>query len=148
LPGGGQPTLRRTFFGSSGRVDAWTGALHQALERPLLGFGFGTEADVFVDRYYYFVGGRPENAYIGLALQLGLIGLVSFVALLGALAAAGVRAVRGPRRPVAAAGLGVLAAGLVLAVVQSYPYSAGDIATLTLWTSLFLLPAVLRERGP
>jgi O-Antigen ligase len=146
LPGGGQPGVRRSFFGSSGRGAAWEGAIHQAAQRPLLGFGFGTEEDVFVDRYYYFVGSRPENAYIGLALQLGSIGLVSFLAILAAVGVAGARAAWGPRRPVAAAGLGVLAAGLVLGVVQSYPYSAGNIATLTLWSALFLLPAALRER--
>jgi hypothetical protein len=148
LPGGGQPPVRRSFLGSSGRIDAWWGAVHQAFQRPLLGFGFGTETDVFVDRYYYFVGSRPENAYIGLALQLGLIGLASFLAIVAAVAVAGALAARrAAQRPLAAAGLGVLVAGLVVAVVQSYPYSAGNIATLTLWSSLFLLPAALREPG-
>src|SRR5207249_9301283 len=47
LPGGGQPTLTRGFFGGSGRLDAWTGTLHQVLQRPAVGFGFGTESKVF-----------------------------------------------------------------------------------------------------
>jgi len=148
LPGGGQPGVRRSFFGSSGRGAAWEGAIHQAAQRPLLGFGFGTEEHVFVDRYYYFVGSRPENAYIGLTLQLGLIGLVAFLGILAAVGVAGARALAGPQRTVAAAGLGVLAAGLVMAVVQSYPYAAGNIATLTLWSVLFLVPAALRKRLP
>jgi hypothetical protein len=38
--------------------------------------------------------------------------------------------------------LGALTAGLILAVVQSYIYSVGDIATVALWTSAFL--AVVR----
>jgi O-antigen ligase len=143
LPGGGQPTIRRTFFASSGRLTAWAGAFHQALERPLLGFGFGTEAKVFVDRYYYFVGGVPENAYVGLMLQLGIVGLLAFIVLVGVLAWTGARSLRGVTEAWAVAAYGALAAGLAAAVAQSYFYSAGDIATLTLWSSAFLLPVAV-----
>lgn len=142
LPGGGEPSVRRSFFGGSGRLDAWRGALHQAALRPVTGHGFGTEQDVFVDRYYSFVGGLPENSYLGLALQLGLAGLVALAALVAVLAAAGLRALRGPGRNLAAAGLAVLAAGLVAAVFQSYLYSVGNIATATLWIPAFLLASV------
>jgi len=51
LPGGGQPPVRRGFFGSSGRLEAWQGALHEAARRIVAGHGFGTEQGVFVDRY-------------------------------------------------------------------------------------------------
>jgi O-antigen ligase len=139
LPGGGEPSIRRSFFGGSGRLDAWRGALHQAALRPVTGHGFGTEQDVFVDRYYSFVGGLPENSYIGLALQLGIVGLLALAGLVVVLAAAGFRALRGPGRGLAAAGLGVLAAGLVAAVFQSYLYSVGNIAAATLWIPAFLL---------
>jgi O-antigen ligase len=144
LPGGGQPPVTRSFFGSSGRVDAWRGALHETARRPVAGHGFGTEQAVFVDRYYRFVGGLPENSYVGMALQLGAAGLVALAALVVALALAGFRALAGPRRELAAAGLGVLAAGLVVAVVQSYLYSVGNIAAAALWIPAFLLPAVAR----
>ena len=77
LPGGGEPPVERSFFGASGRTEAWRGALQQAAERPLLGFGFGTEDKAFVDRYYGFVGSLPENSYIGISLQLGLVGLAA-----------------------------------------------------------------------
>jgi hypothetical protein len=142
LPGGGQPTVRRGFFGSSGRLDAWGGALHEAARRPVVGHGFGTEQAVFVDRFYRFVGSLPENSYIGLALQLGIAGLVLLALLVMVLGRAGIRALRGAHRDVAAAGLGVLAAGLVIALVQSYLYSVGNIATAALWIPAFLLPAV------
>jgi hypothetical protein len=133
LPGGGQPPVRRSFFGGSGRGAAWAGALHQAGQRPVAGHGFGTEALVFEDRYYTFVGGLPENSYIGLALQLGVAGLVAFAALLVAL-------VRPALRHVAwsAPGLAVLAAGLVAAVAQSYFYSVGNLAAAALWIPAFL----------
>ncbi|HUZ81834.1 MAG TPA: O-antigen ligase family protein, partial [Gaiellaceae bacterium] len=139
LPGGGQPPVRRGFFGSSGRVDAWRGALHEAARRPIAGHGFGTEQAVFVDRYYRFVGGLPENSYIGLALQLGVSGLLALAALVVTLGLRGRRALRGPHRALGAAGLGVLAAGLAIAVVQSYLYSVGNIATAALWIPAFIL---------
>ncbi len=143
LPGDGEPWKPRSFFGASGRGVAWTGAIEQAAGRPLLGYGFGTEGKVFVDRYLTFVGGLTENSYIGLALQLGIVGL----ALLLALVVAPGRQPGGPRsagagRSLAAACLGVLAAGLAVAVIQSYFYSVGNIAAAALWITAFLLPAV------
>ncbi len=142
LPGGGEPPLRRSFVATSGRSEAWAGAIHQAAQRPLLGFGFGTEARVFVDRYYRFFGGLPENSYIGIALQLGIVGLAALLALVAVLVVRGRAGLSGPRRDLAAACLGVLAAGLAMAVVQSYLYSVGNIASATFWICAFLLPAV------
>ncbi len=141
LPGGGQPPVTRSFFGSSGRVDAWRGALHEVGRRPVVGHGFGTEQAVFVDRYYRFVGGLPEDSYIGLALQLGIVGVLALLALAAVLARAGLRALK-TQRPLAAAGLGVLAAGLVAAIVQSYLYSVGNIAVAAFWIPVFLLGTV------
>ena len=142
LPGGGEPTLRRSFFAASGRGQAWAGAIGQAAQRPLLGFGFGTEAKVFVDRYYYFIGGVPENAYIGITLQLGIVGLLALGTLVAVLVTAGRTALAGPYRLLAGACLGAVLAGLGVAVVQSYLYSAGNIAAATFWISAFLLPAL------
>ena len=139
----GRPTslARRGLLDSSGRILAWRMAIAQANKRPALGYGFGTEDAVFVDRIYTFQSRRPENSLIGIYLQLGLAG----VALLLAIAAAGltsaVRAARGELagRGVALAAAGVVVAGGVMALVQSYVYAAGNIATLTVWTCLFLL---------
>jgi O-antigen ligase len=142
LPGGGQPALRRSFLSSSGRITAWRGALDQAAQRPLFGYGFGTEARVFVDRFYYFVGGLPENSYIGITLQLGLAGLLALLGLVALLAASA----RGARdRLLVAAPLGVVVAGLVMAGVQSYLYSVGNIASATFWIAAFLVPAAARS---
>jgi O-antigen ligase len=143
LPGGGQPTVRRGLFATSGRLDAWRGALHEAARRPLVGHGFGTEQTVFVDRYYRFVGSLPENSYIGLALQLGAAGLLALIALLAVLARRGARALGGDGH--AAAGLGVLAAGTAIAVVQSYLYSVGNLAAAAFWIPVFLLAVPGRD---
>lgn len=149
---GTAPTRRRVVFGTSGRAQAWRGAFDQASERPLLGYGFGTESRVFVDRYYAFEGGTPENSYLGIFLQLGAAGVVGFLSIAVALAAIGVRTLRrlsGAPRRLAAAALSVVAAGYVVAVVQSYIYAVGNIATVSFWTAAFLLAAMaapLRRR--
>ena len=133
-PASGETPLR-SWLGGSGRVDAWAGAVDQIARRPLLGYGFGTEERVFVDRFHSFQGGLPENSLLGLLLQLGAVGAASLVLLLVLLVAgvaAAIRSARGHRR-LAVASAGVIGAGLVLAVVQSYVYSAGNIATMSVW---------------
>lgn len=128
----------RSLFQSSGRIQAWRGAIHQADARPLLGYGFGTENKVFIDRFYSFNGTYVENSFVGLYLQLGAIGAASFVALLLAL---GVPAFRGARRagsndlPVVLAA--VLATGVALMLAQSYVYSVGNVATVAFWVASF-----------
>jgi hypothetical protein len=135
FPRPGQKPFRRTLFTSSGRLDAWRGALDQALERPLLGYGFGTEERVFVDRYYLHYSDRPENAYVGTLLQLGLVGLAALVALLAYVLSRARLVTRGP----AAACAGAVVCGLVLAVTQSYLTSVGSPAMTPFWLCAFLL---------
>jgi O-antigen ligase len=135
FPRPGEKSFRRTLFTSSGRFDAWEGAIAQALERPLLGYGFGTEERVFVDRYYLHYSDRPENAYLGTLLQLGFAGLAALLALLGAILLRIRLVAAGP----AAACAGAFVCGLVLAVGQSYLTSAGSPAMLPFWLCGLLL---------
>ena len=130
---------------ASGRVEAWKGVLDQARDRPLAGYGFGTEERVFVDRYVGFNSGVPENSYVGLVLQLGALGLAAFVALAVVLLARlrNVRLLDSSQRHLAAGLAGAFTAGLVLAFFQSYVYAAGNNATAVLWICAFLLAAVL-----
>lgn len=142
------PIRRRSFFDSSGRLPAWRGALEQAAERPLAGYGFGTEERVFVDRYFLFYSSVPENSYIGALVQLGVVGTLLLLALLGALIVRGWRslaAVDDPSARAVGALLGVVACGLVLAASQSYVTSAGSPASPTFWLCALLL-ATLRAR--
>lgn len=134
-----KPT-RRTLFGLTGRGEAWRGAIDLGNQRPVVGYGFGTEGLVFVDRWADFVGGLPENSYIGMYLQLGVAGLLALIALAASIVVVGLR--RTDRFRVAGP-LGALAAALILAVVQSYVYSVGDIATVAVWSAAFL--AAVRE---
>ena len=129
----------RTLIGSSGRTEAWRGALGLVADRPLVGYGFGTEDRTFVDRYVFFNSNVPENSYIGILLQLGVVGLV----LLLALAAVLVRpALRRAPRGITAAATAAFAAALVLALFQSYLYAAGNAATIVAWVCAF---AVVRR---
>jgi O-antigen ligase len=131
----------RGFFVSTGRTQAWNGAIRQGRERPLLGYGFGTEDHVFVDRFPLFFGGSAENSYVGMFLQLGVIGVLLLGAVALALLAACLRAfrhLRGSDRRAAAACTAALLTGLAIALVQSYLYAVGNTATLTVWMCAFL----------
>jgi O-antigen ligase/polysaccharide polymerase Wzy-like membrane protein len=144
LGGSGAP-IHRTLFGTSGRAQAWDAALHQASKRPVAGYGFGTESVVFADRYYGFDSSVPENSYIGVLLQLGIVGVVAFAGLLVALAVAAFRALRappGPARALARVCASVLAAAAVLGLTQSYLTSIGNLASPTVWIPVLLLPAL------
>lgn len=136
----------RKLLQSSGRVDAWRGALEQATRRPVVGYGFGTEERVFVDRYYPFFADRVENSYLGTLLQLGLVGLALLATLLGLVVAQGWRVVTAAQfegRRVAAACLGVIAAGIALGLPQSFMTSVGNPATAPFWLALALLTALV-----
>jgi O-antigen ligase len=152
--GGSGAPIKRTLFGTSGRAQAWDAALHQAARRPVAGYGFATESEVFVDRYYGFDSSVPENSYIGVLLQLGVVGVVVFVALVVALVVAAFRAVRappGPGRAAARACASVLAAAAVLGLTQSYLTTVGNLGSPLVWLPALLLAALAwqaqRERG-
>ncbi len=137
-------------FGS-GRLAVWEDAIRIGEGRPLLGYGFGTEADVFVDRYYRFQGALAENAYIGLFLELGLLGLLSMLALPVVsvlVAAAAWRSSCADERQVTAACAGAVVCGLVLMLTQSFVYSVGNVATVPFWLCSFLLAGMVWRRAP
>ncbi|MEP7335539.1 MAG: O-antigen ligase family protein [Actinomycetota bacterium] len=145
------PGKTRTLFSASGRLQAWESAVDQGLERPIAGFGFGTEDETFVDRSYGFVSDAVENSFIGVFLQLGALGVALLVAALALPLAAWWR-VRPRLDPeageVAAACAGAVVAGVVLAVPQSYLTSVGSPPTAAFWISFFLLAALaVRSRS-
>jgi O-antigen ligase len=129
---------KRRLFSSSGRFRAWRGAIQQADQRAIAGYGFGTEGDVFANRYYGFDSNLAENSYVGLYLQLGLAGLILLAVLLVVLLAPALRIRDGDAF---AAALAVVVAGLVLGVGQSFLYSVGATGTLPFWICAFLASA-------
>jgi hypothetical protein len=146
-----RPPVERTIFGTSGRAQAWQGALQLGADRPLAGYGFGTEDDVFVDRFYSFEAAFVENAYLGLFLQVGAVGLALFVFVLVALAWTAVQVIRGSPRVVvgpAAAAAGVLLAGALIGGTQSGLLAVGNVAAASIWLCVLQLPALGRTTSP
>jgi O-antigen ligase len=136
--GGG--VQRRSLFSSSGRFRAWRGAIDQGNQRPVAGYGFGTESRVFVDRYYGLDSDVTENSYVGLYLQLGLAGLALFLLVVARALVVGFRSAGSAA--VAAPPVAVVCAGIVLAVGQSFVYSVGATGTVPFWICVFLTSAV------
>jgi len=145
--GGYRPPVPRTLLGSSGRAQAWAGAAHQGARRPLLGYGFGTEDRVFVDRFYAFEGGFPENSYLGTFLQLGAAGVALLVGLLLTLAWNAYRVLRRGKAGPAAAAAGVLLVAILIGVSQSGITSVGNIAVASIWVCALTLPALAEGRA-
>ena len=144
------PGKTRTLFFTSGRLQAWETAVEQGLERPIAGYGFGTEDETFVDRSYLFVSQAVENSFIGVFLQLGSVGVVLLLVALALPLAAWwrVRSELGPERgEYAAACAGAVVAGIVLAVPQSYLTSVGSPPTAAFWIAFFLLAALVVRAG-
>jgi O-antigen ligase len=132
-------TSKRSLFNTSVRLRALRGSVRLALGRPVLGYGFGAEQWAFFNRYYAFNSGNPENGYVGIFLQIGIIGLVLFVTVLALCFVPGVRAcLRAVRSGVPLAAVGAAAAGLLLGVSQSFFHGPGGIAYVAFWTSLLV----------
>lgn len=154
FPRPGDPRVKRGLFETSGRTIAWRGALEQAAERPVLGFGFGTEEEVFADRYYLLLSSRPENSYVSAALELGVVGSALLLGLLGVVVLRGRRALwrAGAPSRAAAACAGVVVCGLVIAATQSYLTAVGSTIAVPFWLCVFLLgaltPAQAARRRP
>ena len=144
-PSPGDPRVKRGLFETSGRTVAWRGALEQAAQRPLLGFGFGTEEEVFVDRYYLLLSSRPENSYVGTVLQLGIVGSLLVLAPVVVVLVRARRTLALERRSRRAGGacLGVVACGLAIAVTQSFVTSVGSPIAAPFWLCAFLLGATV-----
>ena len=141
--GGYRPPVTRTLLGASGRAQAWVGAAQQAAQRPLLGYGFGTEDRVFVDRFYAFEGAFPENSYVGVLLQLGSAGVALLVGLLLTLAWNAYRVLRRDHGGPGAAAAGVLVAAILIGLSQSGLTSVGNIAAASIWVCVLTLPALV-----
>jgi O-antigen ligase len=133
-----QRTLHRSFFNTSVRGRALVGALHRWLERPLLGWGYGAETDAFISRYYGFDSQNPENGYVGILLQLGIVGLVLLLALLAACFVPGLVATAREPNATGAAIVGAAAAGILLALSQSFFHGPGGVIFVAFWVSLLL----------
>jgi hypothetical protein len=131
---------KRSLFNGSVRLRALEGTVEQAAKRPLLGYGFAAEQWAFVNRYYAFFSGNPENGYAGILLQLGIVGLLAWLAVLAACVVPAIRACLrdAGEHPYALGALGAAAGALGMGLSQSFFHGPGGIAYVAFWTALLL----------
>jgi O-antigen ligase len=138
-----RPGYRRTAFSGSLRLVAWRGTIEKALERPVVGYGFGAEQWAFVNRYYAFNSQNPENGYVGLLLQVGFLGLALFLVVLALCVVPTIRLVR--RRATEAAAVATVGAAFAtgtVAMTESFFHGPGGIAYVAFWVSLLVAAAL------
>ena len=127
------------------RTTKWALGVKYFLERPLLGFGFGTEEQLFAlhgedEHTYQTSGAYMHNSYLGLALQLGLFGAALFYVPLGLLTLREIRFATCPQSNLMrSALLGVVLTGMVAGLTASDLYSMGNPKCFVFWTSTLLL---------
>lgn len=129
--------------GTGGRLEAWPLALDLIKERPILGYGFGTEELLFPAHgvvFREFKGGYFHNSYLGLMAQVGLFGALAFFLPLFYLVARQLCRARAYDRldPVHSL-LGSVLAGLAAGLSESWMYSMGNAQAFPFWTAVMLL---------
>ena len=129
----------------SSRTDKWRVGLEYFLERPLQGFGFGTEDQLFdyhdvEDNAYIRTGSYFHNSFLGLSLQVGLIGALLFYVPLGILLYREMCvSFIDQHDSLRTSLLAVALTCMVAAIASSDLYSMGNTKALPFWISIMLL---------
>ena len=127
------------------RTEKWRMGLEYFLERPLQGFGFGTEDQLFAyhdvnPQDYQLSGAYMHNSYLGLVLQVGIIGAALFYLPLASLILHELLTKRNMRnKPLFTALLSVILTCMVAGMSSSDLYSMGNAKSFVFWTSVMLL---------
>jgi hypothetical protein len=136
----------------SGRTEAWAVGAALVAARPVLGYGFGTEElHLSKDLYDFqeFEGGYFHNSFLGLALQVGILGSAMLFVPLLMLAFNRVRAgFRYRGLDLEHALTGVLFAGLLACLFESWIYSMGSAMAYPFWVPVMLLARRARGGAP
>lgn len=134
---------------AAGRFEAWAAATDLLMKSPALltGYGFGTEDLLFALFELVFEihnGAYVHNAYLGLALQLGVIVAGVVIVWLLVMAARGFGAALRHGDQLTIALEATLLAGLFVGLTESWFYSAGNAVALPFWV---LVGVLLRRAG-
>jgi O-antigen ligase len=138
-----EPILRADSLSNlSGRTEAWQTAFDLIKQRPLLGYGYGTEDMIFSFHGIEFLshaGMVVHNSFIGIAMMTGYLGFIIFAGILVRITLYGyrlyqVRETLGEVRPIADLSISVLMAGLFSAFTESWLVAIGGIASMLFWT--------------
>jgi len=140
-----------TLLTGSGRTDVWEVAKDLMKNRPLIGYGFGSTEYLFQQGYFSevpdtFQGGHVHNGYLESALDMGFVGIFCIFLFVGAWLSLALRHLLRPRiktksYELTCAIAGVVIAGLVSNVFESWITSVGSLFAFPFWFSvaLFLL---------
>ena len=129
----------------SSRTEKWRMGLQYFLERPLQGFGFGTEDQLFTyhgvdERSYIRTGSYIHSSYLGLVLQVGLVGALLFYVPLGILLFKEIHlSFVDQQDPLRTSLLAVALTCMVAAIASSDLYAMGNVKAFPFWISIMLL---------
>ena len=127
------------------RTDKWRMGFEYFLERPLQGFGFGVEDQLFAyhnvsPQDYQMSGAYMHNSYLGLVLQVGIIGAALFYVPLATFLFHEVVTARKRRdNPLSNALLSVVITCVVAGMFSSDLYSMGNAKSFVFWISVMIL---------
>jgi O-antigen ligase len=129
-----------------GRFEAWDVAVDLLRQRPLRGYGFGTEDILFAKfgiRFFTHGGAMVHNSYLGLSLQVGILGAAVFFFLIFLVVIKGIQASMKTKDLMFSILTGTLVAGLVISFTESWLYSAGNSQSLPFWILFGMLVRLL-----
>jgi len=132
-----------------GRRETWPVVWAALGERPFSGYGFGTEEYIFEyvgASFSMHSGAMVHNSYLGFALQVGLLGALLLFLPLVYVAGTGAREGMASSDQRTAALVASVMAALVIAMTESWIYSAGNALALPFWTFFGLLAGMLARR--
>jgi O-antigen ligase len=127
-----------------GRLYIWPVALELIAEKPIFGYGFGTEEYLFILKKHTMMGFQvylTHNSYLGMTLQLGILGFILlfvplFILLFKELFSRQTNETVPPLRYALRA---TLIAGLICAFYESWIYSVGNAQAFPYWITVMLL---------
>lgn len=130
---------KKNVLFAGGRVEAWIFGQNLIAQRPWLGYGFGTEDQLFRRTAYHFKlheGLYVHNSYIGLWIQMGALSLILFIPLFMLFFSE----LRTKNRSLLRIGLsGMLLSAFMACFFESWIYAAGNAFVLPFWSGVALL---------
>jgi len=126
-----------------GRLEIWPVALTLIMNKPIFGYGFGTEDKLIELKKIILrqhVGAYVHNSYLGMLLQLGIIGFIIFYIPLFILLFKELFLTRDtPVSLLRYALRASLIAGLICCIYESWIYSVGNAVAFPFWILVMLL---------
>ncbi len=128
---------------SSGRTENWDKMILLLREKPLLGYGYGTE-DMLLNYYNISVastGKTAHNAFLGIAVQMGIPGFLLFFSPLIYILLMPIKT----KEKTTYCITGMVIGGLVSGLFESWMYSVGSAFAFSFWIGIAILLRLKKE---